>query len=90
MSDRDPNLIVSPLSGPVTIDGVTVDVQIYRLEHDPRWALEVINEAGTSTVWDDLFDSDDEAFRAFTLTVEQEGMEAFAEEPDATDFPTLH
>jgi hypothetical protein len=38
---------------------VTVDIKIYRLEHDPQWALEVINDEGTSTVWDALFDTDD-------------------------------
>lgn len=50
MSDRDPNIVTSGLSGPVTRDGVTVDVQIYRLEHEPGWTLEVVNARGTSTV----------------------------------------
>lgn len=52
MTDRDPNIVNSSLSGLVTTDGVTVDVQVYRLEHDPKWALEVINSEGTSTTWD--------------------------------------
>lgn len=50
---------------------------IYRLEHDPKWALEVVNQAGTSTVWDDLFDSDDDAYATFRQTVADEGMQAF-------------
>ncbi|WP_257558454.1 hypothetical protein [Sphingobium sp. CFD-2] len=50
MSHSEPNIIVSPLSGRVTIEEITVDVQIYRLVHDPHWALEVINSNGMSTV----------------------------------------
>lgn len=85
----DPKIITSPLSGPVTIDGITVDVVIYRLERDPRWALEVVNEAGTSSVWDELFDTDGMAFQAFTLAVEQDGMGSFLDdEPGAVT--TLH
>lgn len=79
MAERDPNIITSGLSGHVTEDGVTVDVKIYRLEHDHGWALEVVNANGTSIVWDQLFDTDDEALAAFNLTVEEEGMEAFAD-----------
>lgn len=88
MQDRDPNIIYSGLSRKVARDGVTVDVQIYRLERDPKWALEVVNAEGTSTVWDDIFDSDDEAFAAFTLTVEEEGMEAFLDDDNVIPFPT--
>lgn len=91
MQDRDPNLITSGLSRTITRDGITVEVKIYRLEHDPRWALEVVNENGTSTVWDCLFDTDDEAFAAFELTLEEEGMEAFLDEEDnVIPFPTRH
>lgn len=90
MSDRDPNIVNSSLSGLVTIDGVTVDVQVYRLEHDPKWALEVINEAGTSTTWDILFDTDDEAYAAFKLVVEEEGIESFLDNDNVIPFPTRH
>lgn len=41
--------INSPLSGPFTDSGVTVDVQIYRLQ-DTKWSLEFIDSKGTSTV----------------------------------------
>ena len=34
----DPTIIVSPLSGPFSEGGITVDVQIYRLE-DTEWTL---------------------------------------------------
>ena len=69
MTDRDPNIITSGLSRRITEDGVTVRLVIYRLEHDPKWAGEVVNEAGTSIVWDDLFDTDQAAMHALPLAV---------------------
>ena len=50
MPNRDPNIITSGLSQSFAKDGVTVEVKIYRLEHDPKWSLEVVNVEGTSTV----------------------------------------
>jgi len=82
MSDTDPAIIESPLSRTVSRDGITVRVLVYRLEHDPKWALEVVNDAGTSTVWDDLFDTDEAAFEAFTKTVALEGMATFLDDDD--------
>lgn len=87
MSDREPNILYSSLGRVLTIDGVTVDIKIYRLEHDPQWALEVINDQGTSTVWDVLFDTDDEAYAAFQLTVDEEGMRAFIDDDNVIPFP---
>ena len=90
MSVRDPNIVTSSLSRTVTVDGVTVEVNIYRLEHDPQWTLEVVNEIGTSTVWDAVFDTDEEAFAAFQLTVEEEGIEAFLDQTNVIPFPKRH
>ena len=87
MTGRDPNILYSSLGRVITIDGVTVDVKIYRLEHDLQWALEVINEEGTSTVWETLFDTDDEAYAAFQLTVEEEGMQSFLDDDNVIPFP---
>jgi hypothetical protein len=50
MNERDPNIVTSSLSGIVTEQGVTVRVNIIRLENEPNWSLEVENEYGTSTV----------------------------------------
>ncbi|WIA56284.1 hypothetical protein N6H05_00125 [Sphingobium sp. WTD-1] len=82
MTDTDPTIIESPLSRTVSRDGITVRVLVYRLEHDPKWALEVVNDAGTSTVWDDLFDTDEAAFEAFAQAVAAEGMETFLDNDD--------
>lgn len=78
MADDEPSLVISSLSGTITRDGITVDVQIYRLERDPHeWSLEVINGKRTSIVWDDTFLSDKLAYEALLKTIEEEGMECF-------------
>ena len=64
---EDPKLISSRHNGRVTRDGVTVELCIYRLEHT-KWTLEVVDAEGTSTVWDDEFDTDDDAFSEFNRT----------------------
>ena len=87
MQDRDPNIVTSGLSRTVTIDGITLVVSIYRLENDAQWSLEVVNEVGTSTVWEAPFDTDEEAFAAFQLTVAEEGMGAFLDRTNVIPFP---
>lgn len=92
MSEHDLPIIESPLSRTLFRDGVSVQVNIFRVGDDPRWALEVLNEAGTSIVWDDVFDTDQAAFAAFAQTVATEGMATFLDEEDglAPRSATLH
>ena len=90
MQDRDPNIVESSLSRTVTLHGVTVEVRIYRLEHDAQWQLEVVNDSGTSIVWDTQFDTDEDAFVAFQLVVEEEGIETFLDHDNVIQFPTRH
>ena len=86
MKERIPNLVRSGLSGIVSKDDITVEVFIYRLENEPNWSLEVVNDAGTSIVWDDLFDSDEDAYAEFQQTVEEEGMNAFLDNRNVIPF----
>lgn len=77
----DPKIITSPLSGPFTEGDMTVDVQIYRLE-DTQWTLEVVDGEGTSTVWDDQFETAAEAKAEFLRSVAEEGLVgAISDEP---------
>jgi hypothetical protein len=57
----------------VSEGGLTVDVQIYRVENS-KWALEVIDGEGTSTVWDDQFDTDEDAKAEFNRCIAEEGI----------------
>jgi hypothetical protein len=86
----DPELVSSKYSGPVTRQGITVQLAIYRLDGDLHWVLEVVNENGTSTVWDELFDTDSAAYDAFQSAVEEEGMSAFLDKTDGVTFSTRH
>lgn len=87
MQERDPNIVNSGLSRRVTQDGVTVQVCIYRLEDEKEWALEVVNSAGTSIVWDDQFPTDDAAYAEFLRTASDDGMEQFLDSAKVIRFP---
>lgn len=77
--ENDPEIIYSPLCRSFTKDGITVEVNIFRIENGEGWSLEVVNSANTSTVWDDLFETDAEAYTEFEQTVADEGMWVFRE-----------
>lgn len=76
MNDNEPTIIHSPLSGKFTRDGVTVDVHIYRLEHEAEWTLDVVDKEWASTVWEGTFSTDQAAYDQFVSDVEREGLEA--------------
>jgi hypothetical protein len=66
-------------------DNIVVRVEIYReAGSDDGWLLEVVNQKGTSTVWDDLFAADIEAFAEFQETLEAEGIHAFQDGPSSS------
>lgn len=73
----EPELIQSPLSQAITRDGHTLQVDIYRLEEEVDWLLEVVNEDGTSHVWDDRFATDQAALDAVHEAIDEEGVAAF-------------
>lgn len=62
-------------------EGKTVRVRIYSSGRDD-WILEVVDERGTSTVWDEPFRTDDEAFIEFQRTLLTEGIDAMIGAPD--------
>ncbi len=86
MNPQDPKIVRSELSRTVRMDGVAVGVSIIRLEDESKWSLEVVNAAGTSTVWDDLFASDKEAYAQFERIVADEGMQAFLDKSNVIPF----
>ena len=76
MKNADPKLIESDHSCEFEKDGHRVHVHITRMEHDKEWVLDVVDEHGTSSVWDDKFRTDRMAWKEFLRTVENEGMAA--------------
>lgn len=65
---------VSPLSQEMTVDGKSVQVDIYRGDTG-GWNLEVVDEFGNSTVWDDEFDTDAKALDEARMTIRNEGID---------------
>ena len=72
----DPKLIQSALSRTIREDGTEVRIDIYRLE-TTDWSLEVVDETGTSTVWDDRFSTDQAALDEALKTIREEGIKTF-------------
>jgi len=73
----DPNIIYSGLGDHITVDGQTFKVEIYRLENNHDWILEVIDQDGTSIVWDNPFPSDKAALDELQAVIKAEGANAF-------------
>lgn len=80
MADDEPNIINSHLSRTLVWNGYRLQLEIYRLDDRPGWTLEVVNQVGTSIVWDDLFATDAEAEHTFRETLKTEGLAAFRDE----------
>ena len=81
--DYDENdLIDSPLSQVLQEDNEQIAIQIYRLP-DSNQTLEVVNQNGTSTVWDEAFPSDQEALSVALDGIKAAGgIQAFSEISD--------
>lgn len=71
---EEPQLEISPLSQTISSGGRTVSVEIYRLEGENSWILEVEDEFNNSTVWDDTFETDSAALTEAKKTILAEGI----------------
>lgn len=78
--NNEHDLIYSPLQQHYTVGTRTVEICIYRMP-DTAWSLEVVDEYGNSTVWDDQFETDQAALDEVMNTIREEGIEALVGEP---------
>lgn len=46
-------------------------------KNDEGWSLEIVDQLGGSTVWDDIFVSDLDALEELQRTIAEEGMGSF-------------
>ena len=74
---EEPKLIISELSTELSSGGRTVNVEIYRLEHEKEWALEITDEFNNSTVWDDVFKTESAALTEAKKAILEEGVNTF-------------
>lgn len=73
---NDIELIHSLLTQTYSADGHTLQIEIYRSADSP-WILEVVDEQGTSTVWDDPFETDNAALAAAFVAIEEGDIHSF-------------
>lgn len=73
--EDDFEIEMSTLCQELTADGKTVKVDIYRGDTG-GWILEVVDEFGNSTVWDDKFDTDAAALEKAKATIRDEGIDS--------------
>ena len=72
----DDDIRMSPLSQPFEQDGKRITIEIYE-DGEDGWLLEIVDEGNNSTMWEDAFDSDDEALAEALAALEEHGIDAF-------------
>ena len=72
--DQEPDFIDSPLSQSITRNGVTVRVEIYG-DSNGAWILEVVDAENASHVWDEHFETDQQALAEALRALDEEPLE---------------
>ena len=75
--EEEPKLIISELSQEISSGGRTVKAEIYRLESQNEWTLEIEDEFNNSTVWDDTFATEPDALIEAKKSILAEGVKNF-------------
>lgn len=87
MPMSDPNLVTSGLSQRIIVGGCDVRIEIYRLETEQSWTLELVDEEGTSVVWDEQFGVDKDAADEAKEALASEGLSLFRPSGSVIPFP---
>ncbi|AME28190.1 UPF0149 family protein [Burkholderia sp. PAMC 26561] len=80
---EEPTLIHSPLSQRIERVATGVDLEIYR-GSTGGWLLEIVDEFGNSTVWDESFATDVEALAEALNVIDSEGITSVIGSPAST------
>ncbi|CAD7718569.1 hypothetical protein [Xanthomonas hydrangeae] len=78
--EEEYQLVMSSLCQSVTGKGQTVRLEIYR-GPDSDWTLEAVDSFNNSTVWDDLFATDQAALDEGLRTIREDGIESLIGQP---------
>ena len=76
---NEPIIITSSKTQKIFVEDHSISIEIYKLEGTSEWSLEVIDDEGTSVVWDDLFGSDADALTMALDTLDEEGLTIFTD-----------
>lgn len=80
--EDDVEIEQSSLTTKIERDGMVVRVCVYRVKGSgDGWTLEVVDHEGGSTVWDDTFESEQEAVEQAVMTIDREGIGCFLRRP---------
>ncbi|WP_250459483.1 baseplate wedge protein 53 [Microbulbifer litoralis] len=63
---------------------LSVQIDIYE-DDEGGWLLEIVDEDDNSTLWEDAFDTDEEALEEALEALRDEGIEAFVGPVQETD-----
>ncbi|WP_240531176.1 hypothetical protein [Variovorax boronicumulans] len=85
--DDEPPYVKSPLSRRLTRHGVTVQVEIYG-DGEGKWILEVVDAHWSSHVWDDHFETDQQALAEAIRALEEETIDFI--DPPPPESGNLH
>ena len=66
----------SPLCRTFSDGDHSVDIDIYE-DGEGGWLLEIVDEHNNTTVWEDVFDTDEEALQEALDALKDEGIGAF-------------
>ncbi|WP_346838947.1 hypothetical protein [Microbulbifer sp. SAOS-129_SWC] len=75
---------VSELSRDFNEGDLTVQIDIYE-DGEGGWLLEIVDEDNNCTVWEDAFDSEQDALDEALDALEDEGIQAFVGPVQETD-----
>ena len=75
MTDND-NVYMSPLSQEYEENGCVVRIEIFE-DGEGGWLLEIVDADNNSSMWEDSFDSDDEALAEALAAIEELGIDSF-------------
>ena len=67
---------LSPLSQPYEEDGLTVDIEIYE-DGEGGWLLEIVDEDNNATMWENSFDTDEDALAEALAAIADQGIAMF-------------
>ena len=78
MGERHLVSLYSELCGDVRRHGVNLKVLIFRMDVRSDWMLWLVSETGRPIVWDQVFDSEAEAYSEFEKFLREEASSALA------------
>jgi len=75
--NEDPEIEYSDHCQEIQSGGNKFSIQIYRIEGTKDWSLEIVDQYGNSSVWEDLFASDSAAITEAKKSILEESSSTF-------------